>query len=73
MRLAQWWVSCKIESPYFYLALVHIDSLVLLSPPLRQAQKRYEQLYKNASGSRDKDRAEHPMVTKKWEFAEKTL
>lgn len=40
---------------------------------LRQAANRYEQLYKNANGSRDKDRAEHPMVTKKWECAEKTL
>jgi len=41
MRLAQWGVTCKIESSCFYLALVHIDSLVLLSPPLRQAQKRW--------------------------------
>ena len=40
MRLAQWGVTSKIESSCFYLALVHIDSLVLLSPPLRQAQKR---------------------------------
>jgi len=43
MRLAQWGVTSKIESSCFYLALVHIDSLVLLSPPLRQAQKRYRQ------------------------------
>ncbi len=40
MRLAQWGVTSKIESSCFYLALVQVDSLVLLSPPLRQAQKR---------------------------------
>ena len=40
MRLAQWGVTCKIESSCFYSALVQVDSLVLLSPPLRQAQKR---------------------------------
>lgn len=40
MRLAQWGVTCKIESPCFYSALVQVDSSVLLSPPLRQAQKR---------------------------------
>lgn len=40
MRLAQWGVTCKIEGMCFYSALVHVDSLVLLSPPLRQAQKR---------------------------------
>jgi len=45
MRLAQWGVTSKIESSCFYLALVHIDSLVLLSPPLRQAQKRYRSCY----------------------------
>jgi hypothetical protein len=42
MRLAQWGVTCKFESPCFYSALVQVDSLVLLSPPLRQAQKRYK-------------------------------
>lgn len=41
MRLAQWGVTSKIESSCFYLASVQVDSLVLLSPPLRQAQKRY--------------------------------
>ena len=40
MRLAQWGVTSKIESSSFYLAFVQVDSLVLLSPPLRQAQKR---------------------------------
>lgn len=40
MRLARWGVPSKIESSSFYLAFVQVDSLVLLSPPLRQAQKR---------------------------------
>jgi len=40
MRLAQWGVTCKIEGSSFYSALVQVDSSVLLSPPLRQAQKR---------------------------------
>ena len=40
MRLAQWGVTSKIESSCFYLTLVQFDSLVLLSPPLRQAPKR---------------------------------
>ena len=44
MRLAQWGVTCKVESSCFYSALVQVDSLVLLSPPLRQAQKRYAAL-----------------------------
>ena len=44
MRLAQWGVTCKIESSCFYLASVQVESLVLLSPPLRQAQKRYGQV-----------------------------
>jgi hypothetical protein len=39
MRLAQLRVTTKIECSCFYLALVRIDNLVLLSPPLRQAQK----------------------------------
>jgi hypothetical protein len=43
MRLAQWGLTCKIESSCFYSALVQVDSLVLLKPPLRQAQKRYGQ------------------------------
>ncbi len=47
MRLAQWGVTSKIESSCFYLALVQVDSLVLLSPPLRQAQKRYRQVKRN--------------------------
>jgi hypothetical protein len=45
MRLAQWGVTCKIESSCFYLALELVDSVVLLSPPLRQAQKRWQQPY----------------------------
>ena len=44
MRLEQWGVTCKIESSCFYSALVQVDSLVLLNPLLRQAQKRYQQL-----------------------------
>jgi hypothetical protein len=40
MRLAQWGVTRKIESLCIYLTLVQVDSVVLLSPPLRQAQKR---------------------------------
>lgn len=43
MRLAQWGVTSKIESSCFYLASVQVDSLVLLIPPLRQAQKHYVQ------------------------------
>lgn len=42
MRLAQWGVTCKIESSCFYSASVQVDSLVLLSPPLRQAQNRWQ-------------------------------
>lgn len=49
MRLAQWGVTSKIESSCFYLALVQVDSLVLLSPPLRQAQKRYRQPIDNSN------------------------
>ncbi len=45
MRLAQWGVTRKIESLCIYLTLVQVDSVVLLSPPLRQAQKRYRQVY----------------------------
>jgi hypothetical protein len=52
MRLAQWGVTCKIESSCFYLALVHFDSVVLLSPPLRPAQKRYHQCYKDRRHSK---------------------
>ena len=40
MRLAQWGVKCKFESQGFYSTLVQVNSLVLLSPPLRQAQNR---------------------------------
>lgn len=40
MRLAQWGVTSKIESSCFYSSAVLGNSLVLLSPPLRQAQKR---------------------------------
>lgn len=40
MRLAQWGVTSKIENSCFYLALMHTDSIVLLSPPLRQAPNR---------------------------------
>ncbi len=40
MRLAQWGVTCKIESSCFYSALVQVDSLVLRNPPLRQAPNR---------------------------------
>jgi len=43
MRLAQWGLTCKIESSCIYSALVLVDSLVFLSPPLRQAQNRYQQ------------------------------
>lgn len=45
MRLAQWGVTSKIESSSYYLALMQVDSLMLLNPPLRQAQKRYLQPY----------------------------
>jgi hypothetical protein len=41
MHLAQWGgVTCNIESSCFYSASVQVDSLVLLSSPLRQAQNR---------------------------------
>ncbi len=40
MRLTQWGLACKIESSCIYAALVQVDSLVLLNPPLRQAAKR---------------------------------
>ncbi len=46
MRLAQWGVTWLIENLSFYLTLVQLDSFVLLNPPLRQAQKRYQQLYR---------------------------
>jgi len=53
MRLAQWGVTCKIESSCFYSALVQVDSLVLLNPPLRQAQKRWQQPYETDSATID--------------------
>jgi len=40
-RLTQWRVKCKIENLCFYQAFVQAESEVLLSPPLRQAPKRY--------------------------------
>jgi hypothetical protein len=40
-RLPQVAVTCKIDSLCFYLALVQVDSLVLLNRHLRQAAKRY--------------------------------
>jgi hypothetical protein len=42
-RLPQVAVTCKIDSLCFYLALVQVDSLVLLNRHLRQAAKRYQQ------------------------------
>ncbi len=40
--LPQLAVTCKIEAECFYQTFVLVDSLVLLSPPLRQAPKRYK-------------------------------
>lgn len=45
MRLAQWRVTWISKVQCFYRAFVQADSSVLLSPPLRQAQKRYGQGY----------------------------
>ncbi len=46
MRLAQWRVTWLSQIQCFYWAFVQADSLVLLSPPLRQAQNRYRQAWK---------------------------
>lgn len=46
MRLAQWRVTWLSQVQCFYEAFVQADSLVLLSPPLRQAQKRCASLRK---------------------------
>jgi hypothetical protein len=49
MRLAQWRVTWLSQVQCFYEAFVQADSLVLLSPPLRQAQKRYRQVYDDSA------------------------
>lgn len=43
-RFAAGGVTCKLEGLCSYLALVQVDSLVLLFPPDRKAAKRYVQL-----------------------------
>lgn len=49
MRLAQWRVTWLFLSSSCYQILVLADSLVVRSPPLRQAQERYLQGYNPAN------------------------
>lgn len=44
-RLAQWRVSWLIEHSTSHQLLWCIDSFVLRNPPLRQAPKRWQQVY----------------------------
>jgi hypothetical protein len=44
-RLAQWRETWLIEHSTSYQHLWCIDNFVLRNPPLRQAPKRYQQLY----------------------------
>ena len=44
-RLAQWRVKWLIEHSTSHQLLWCIDSFVLRNPPLRQAPKRYQQVY----------------------------
>jgi len=46
-RLAQWRVTWLIEHSTSHQLLWCIDSFVLRNPPLRQAPKRYVQIYQN--------------------------
>jgi len=48
-RLAQWRVTWLIEHSTSHQLLWCIDSLELRNPPLRQAPKRYLQVYKDKS------------------------
>jgi len=48
-RLAQWRVKWLIEHSTSYQLLRCIDSFVLRNPPLRQAPKRYRQVYDDSA------------------------
>jgi hypothetical protein len=48
-RLAQWRVSWLIEHSTSHQLLWRIDSFVLRNPPLRQAPKRWWQVYEDST------------------------
>ena len=55
-RLAQWRVMWLIEHSTSHQLLWCIDSFVLRNPPLRQAPKRYGQVYEKTTKRKTTDK-----------------